>query len=47
MHSLSNELLVEAYREAKQKKMDVDFINLLKKEIERRGIDFEVVNGDV
>ncbi|WP_428911663.1 sporulation histidine kinase inhibitor Sda [Niallia sp. Krafla_26] len=39
--SVSNEKLVEAYDKAVEQKLDKDFILLLRKEIERRGIRIE------
>lgn len=41
LNSLSNELLVKAYVTAQERNLDTDFISLLKKEIDQRGIDLE------
>lgn len=44
MEALSNKALVDAYIKAKEMKLDDEFINLLEKELERRGIPASQIN---
>ena len=39
MQYLSNRMLIDAYKKAKEQKLDKDFLELLKEELIRRNID--------
>ncbi|WP_099158842.1 sporulation histidine kinase inhibitor Sda [Virgibacillus ndiopensis] len=38
MEKISNELLVEAYYKAKQQRLNLDFIKLIRQELKKRNI---------
>ncbi|WP_102345517.1 sporulation histidine kinase inhibitor Sda [Bacillus sp. Marseille-P3661] len=42
MRTLSDELLIESYYKAIELKLSPEFIQLIKKEIERRGISHKI-----
>ncbi|WP_018665107.1 sporulation histidine kinase inhibitor Sda [Heyndrickxia acidiproducens] len=42
MLKLSDELLIESYYKAKELNLSNDFINLIKKEIERRSLSHKI-----
>jgi hypothetical protein len=45
MHQLSDEVLIEAYLQAIEQKLDAHFINLLLAEIKSRGINLDTLKA--
>ncbi|GIM47145.1 hypothetical protein DNHGIG_26940 [Collibacillus ludicampi] len=45
MHQLSDEILIEAYLQAIEQKLDAHFINLLLEEIQSRGINIDALKA--